>query len=469
MRPQTSSEQTVSRQLARDTWLVVAVALVSRAVFVAWAWDRIGPVADGTYYDTIARRLAGGLGYTWLWPDGTVTPAAHYPVGYPALVALAYRVFGAHTGVAMIPSVLLGTLGAAAIHRTAVRHAGRRMALVSGLAFALHPALLSYTPALMTEGVTASLLALAICLGARACRAPLLHALLFGVVVGLATYVRPQNLVLAPLLPLAGFLGRGVREVGARRALMVAGLATAVALAVLAPWTARNCSSMGRCALVSVNGGWNLLIGTDQEAGGTWAPLKVPEPCREVWDEAAKDACFGEAARRKIADDPFGWLALAPEKLSVTFEYFGAGPWYLHASSPTAFDDDAKRAWGAAEIIFQRVLLAVALFASVRRLAPALLDAPGRLGRLLPLAVAAALAISGTIGTLALGLLVLGAAIHPRTRTSVPAEMCGAACVILCTAVIHGIFFGAGRYGLVVVPAVAVLAAGARPERPSGF
>ena len=46
---------------------------------------------DGHYYDVLARRLAAGQGYTWLWPDGAVTYAAHYPVGYPAMLALGVR------------------------------------------------------------------------------------------------------------------------------------------------------------------------------------------------------------------------------------------------------------------------------------------------------------------------------------------------------------------------------------------
>ena len=56
---------------------------------VAWASGRVSrPSEDGHYYDVLARRLASGDGYTWLWPDGAVTYAAHYPVGYPALLAL---------------------------------------------------------------------------------------------------------------------------------------------------------------------------------------------------------------------------------------------------------------------------------------------------------------------------------------------------------------------------------------------
>jgi pimeloyl-ACP methyl ester carboxylesterase len=60
---------------------IAAVALVARLAVAVWAWNAIPPTADGHYYHVLATRLAEGHGYTWCWPDGAVTYAAHYPVG----------------------------------------------------------------------------------------------------------------------------------------------------------------------------------------------------------------------------------------------------------------------------------------------------------------------------------------------------------------------------------------------------
>ena len=90
----------------RGGLIVAAVGLAVRLAVVAWAAGTIPAAADGTYYDTFAARLAEGHGYTWLWPDGAVTYAAHYPVGYPAMVALGYAVFGAKPVVAMVLNAL---------------------------------------------------------------------------------------------------------------------------------------------------------------------------------------------------------------------------------------------------------------------------------------------------------------------------------------------------------------------------
>ena len=206
-----------------DAWRVFALALVARVAVVFWAGSRFPAAEDGHYYDTLARRLASGEGYTWAWPDGAVTYVAHYPVGYPALLALAYLAFGASGAVAMTVNALLGAASACGAHRlVALGGAGRWGALAAGTAVAFHPALLPYTAALMTEGVTASLWVIAAALAASAAverseRGAWAWIVGSGVVMAVATLVRPQSLVLAPVF---GAMGGAARRaaLGASRA-----------------------------------------------------------------------------------------------------------------------------------------------------------------------------------------------------------------------------------------------------------
>ena len=142
----------------RDALVAFGVALLARLAVVAWAHGRFPAVEDGHYYDVLARRLAAGQGYTWQWPEGAVTYAAHYPVGYPALLAVAYAAFGASAGVAMTVNALLGAAAAYGAHRIVDgEDVPRWRPLAAGLVVALHPALVPYTAAVMTEGVTAAL------------------------------------------------------------------------------------------------------------------------------------------------------------------------------------------------------------------------------------------------------------------------------------------------------------------------
>jgi 4-amino-4-deoxy-L-arabinose transferase-like glycosyltransferase len=439
-----------------DGWIVLAVALAARLAVVAWAASRFPPAADGLFYQRIAERIAGGLGYTWLWPDGAVTFAAHYPVGYPAAIGAVYAIAGPHPGAAMAFNAALGALAALAAHRLAARAGSRKAALAAGLLVALHPGLVAYTPALMTEGVTASLVTVAAAVAAWTGNA-WRRAIALGLLLGAATLVRPQSIILAPLLALLAPADSWLPRV---RAAVVAMLC---ALLVCAPWTARNCVRMKSCALVSVNGGWNLLIGADAESTGAWSPIKVPEACREVFDEAAKDECFGREARRYIAEHPATWIGLAPKKLAATFDYAGAAGWYLHDSNGQAFTERDKIALGAAETLFERVMLILALAAMARWPAG---DDP-RAQRLARLGIAAiggifALTLHAWVGYVA---LVVAAILRGRDLLRGPVLFPAAAGVVLATLGTHAAFFGAGRYSLVVFPLMTALAPLAVVER----
>lgn len=444
----------------KDRWRITALALGVRAVVVGWAWSRIPPTADGTFYHRVAERIAAGDGYTWLWEDGSVTYAAHYPVGYPALLAAPYAAVGAAPGIAMLFNALLGAAACFAVHHLLSPH-GRRIAAFGALLVALHPGLVAYTPALMTEGVTAALWAalVAVADGATRVGGRRRWALFAGcgLVLGVATLVRPQSVLFAPVLG-ALIVGRGAVESRPRlwRLAGAAGLSLVTVLACL-PWTLRNCARMGRCAFVSVNGGWNLLIGTQPEGRGAWSEIRVPGPCETVFDEAGKDACFGDAARERIREAPGEWLALTPKKLSVTFDYCGAGPWYLHQANGEAFSARAKTVVGAVETVFERLILLIALggaWAAQRR--------RHRLRAvLLSIGVAFAVQEHATLAYLSLAALLVSR--DDRELLDV-----AAAVAIGLLALVHGVFFGAGRYQLVIWPlmcGVAALHASALVER----
>jgi 4-amino-4-deoxy-L-arabinose transferase-like glycosyltransferase len=451
------AEQAPRAADALSLWLL---ALAVRAAVVGWAIGRFPPAEDGQYYHLLATRIADGLGYTWLWPDGAVTFAAHYPVGYPALLGGAYALLGASPAIAMIVNVVVGSVAAPAAYAVSGKVSPRAGALLAGGLVALHPALVFYTPALMTEGVTAALIVSAAWLAAQARRRGATYLCLLGVLLGLSTLIRPPTLLLAPLFGL--YAAHGAAP-GWRRRLLAALATTAIALGTLAPWTARNCVRMDRCVLVSANGGWNLLIGASPEADGTFAPIDdelVPEACRSVFGEASKDACFARAALGSVARTPLAWLGRVPRKLSHTFDYGGAPGWYLHASNPEGFSPRATLLLGGADTIWQRAAMLLALAALARMAGPRT-----RARRLLALASGLSLmtpvAWVGYLGLVATGLLS-GRALLAHLPALTAVATVGA------TALAHALFFGAGRYSIVCYAAVAVLSGAVlrRGDRP---
>jgi hypothetical protein len=434
----------------RDAWIAGAIGALLRLAMVLWAAPRIEPVEDGHFYHVIGSRVAAGDGYTWLWPDGVVTFAAHYPVGYPALIGAAYAVFSPAPVVAMLLNAVLGSAAVIAVHRIAASVASRVGALLAALAVALHPALVAYTPALMTEGISAALLAIAGGIAVWAGKGDGWSRVVWlGAVLGISVLVRPQTLLIAPLF---GAMAVPVAS-GLRRRAAAATAVTALALAVVSPWTVRNLVRMDRVVLVSANGGWNLLIGAAPGATGTFVPIAgdtVPAECRNVFGEAAKDACFGRAARGLIASAPLHWIALIPKKLSFTFDYSGAPGWYLHASNSQAFPESAKLALGVLETLWQRVLVAFCLVALWRA------EGPRKVARAVVCGVGAACLFTQA-AWISHALLVCAALLlGKRLRAHPPAAL--AAGAVAMTALTHAVFFGAGRYSLVVFPLLGALA-----------
>lgn len=434
--------------VARDGAWVALAGLFVRALVIRWAATRFPPAEDGRYYDVVASRIARGLGYTWLWPDGVVTYAAHYPVGYPGAIGALYALLGPRPIWAMALNAALGAASVIAVHRVASNETNRAGAVLAAGLVAFHPGLFFYTPALMTEGVSAALLALAAWAALQrgdGPRAAVIRACTLGGVFGALTLVRPQGLLLAPLY---GLCSRGTTR--QRWATSLGTIAMAVALCL--PWTVRNCSRMKSCVFVSANGGWNLFIGSAEGATGAWVPLErlgVPEACRTIWGEAEKDACFGAAAVRQITRAPARFLSLVPKKLSSTFDYAGAAGWYLHSSNPKEFDEAAKTALGVAETIWQRLIVLAGLWSVA-------VPGPRRALRMTVVFVStgALLTRAGWISYigLAIAALLLGRRLADRPTAAI------AAVTVLGTAVTHAVFFGAGRYSLVCFPALAALA-----------
>ncbi|MEO6600053.1 MAG: glycosyltransferase family 39 protein [Polyangiaceae bacterium] len=451
-------ERPPPRYLRDALWLSLLGAFV-RILVVQWAKGRFPPADDGSFYHVVAQRIAQGAGYTWLWPDGAVTYAAHYPVGYPALLGIAYAAFGASPTVAMALNAALGTLAVFAGQRAVLRFGTRRQAVVAGLLLALHPGLVFYTPALMTEGVSAELLVIAAWLALRVGTGRYLpwRLVALGGCTGLIILIRPQLVVMAPILgffavasPDAGLTARALRALGV----------TGLALSVCLPWTFRNCARMDRCVFVSANGGWNLLIGSAPEANGSWIPIEgpsVPPECRKVFGEAEKDRCFGHAGAANIRQSPLGFLRLVPRKLSVTFDYFGAPGHYLHTSNWALFDEARKLRLGVVETIFERLVLLAAIAQAAfagharRRL---------RLAAALP-AVLCSVLRAGWLGYLG---FVLSVALSGKELLKRPIGAL-AASLVLTTAATHAVFFGAGRYGFVCAGLLCLAAVGSRSGR----
>lgn len=457
------------------TAALFVIALLPR-LYVALAWAR-EPVWDGHYYDYGARRIAAGLGYSddvMVAGHAVWHPWAHYPVGYSGLLGGIYRVFGSGPHVATVANAIMGALLVALVHRLARYAISPGRARLAGLLAALSPGLIVYSALLMTEPVAALGLALAAWLGIRdRASHPWRGVALAGLVIGLTTLVRPQTLVCAPALALLAYKPSAARSVfrAGARLVGLALLGSVAAMAMVLPWTARNCRVMDGCALVSTNGGWNLAIGASPHATGRFGTLRASDGCKVVTGQVQQDRCWMETGKGWIAADPWRWIGLIPKKLGETFDHESFPMGYLGEADPAAWPEARKAAGRELLTTAHRWMLALAPLAFVAW--------PGRargralLTQLVTLTSAIALCIYcfmddthpfwlSPIGIVALAVLPLWG--KPRQG----GVLSYIAFVIASVIATHAVFFGEDRYHMVLTPLCCILVAAAlrRSEPP---
>ncbi|MCC6215677.1 MAG: glycosyltransferase family 39 protein [Polyangiaceae bacterium] len=451
----------------RDLPFTVALALVALAprLWVAIDWAHV-PVWDGHYYHFGAQRILGGFGYSEdIVVDGVtkLRPWCHYPVGYSALLAGLYAIFGASARTATIFGAVCGAALAVATYRLARPALGVARARVAGAVVALHPGLIAYTAVVMTEPLAALLLVLA-AWGVHGARAGGVRIPLSGLVLGAATLVRPTSLLVGPLL---GWL------VQARwpRRLAVGAVVTAVALVAVAPWTIRNCRVMDACALVSTNGGWNLAIGALTETG-RFTTLRAADGCLDVRGQVHQDRCWADRGWRTIREDPLRWLALAPKKLGQTYDHQSFAVEYLRKAAPERWPEAKRVAGRQLMTAYHRALLVLAALGVVAWAAP---RRDGWGAAIVQAALAVAVCAAGVHAFASdehpfwplPTLLPLVAALPLPGRPRVGPVLAWALGLLAITSATHVVFFGDDRYHLIVTPALALLAAAAG-RRPGG-
>jgi len=438
------------------TAVLFLLALVPR-FYVAIAWTR-EPVWDGHYYDIGARSIAAGSGYAGLSGGAW----CHYPVGYSALLGLAYKLFGTGQYVAPLLNAVAGALLAVLSYRLARYATTETRALLAGLLVAASPGLIAYSALLMTEPVAALALVGAALLAVR-WRGHARACVLAGLAIGLGTLVRPQSILCAPAIALLAMrppkvaAGAFVRTLAAPY-LRAAATTTLVALLVVAPWSLRNCVVMDGCAFVSTNAGWNLAIGASPRATGRFGMLRASDGCRIVTGQVQQDRCWLRLGMSWIATEPERWLALMPKKLGFTFDHESFPVGYLGEADPRAWPEERKvRARGLLSWTHRLVLIAapLAFVGYPRRERPTSL-----LGLL---AVAVLLWIALLTPSHPYWILVIGAALLAVTRPAAPPKARGVlayCCWALMTLVlVHAVFFGEDRYHTVVTPLLCLMAA----------
>jgi 4-amino-4-deoxy-L-arabinose transferase-like glycosyltransferase len=445
----------VKLTVKRFTLALFVLALLPR-VFVA-VWLDGEPAWDGGYYHIGAVSIAKGLGYA----GETGAPWSHYPVGYSALIGGVYSLFGARPIVATLSNAVVGAWLACGAYLLARHATSEGRARIAGLLTAFYPGLVIYTALIMTEPV-AALAIVGAALVAAHTRASVRGSLLAGFILGLGTLVRPQSLLLAPFI---GLFQRRKAGGELKPMLLASAIATVTTLAVVSPWTIRNCRVMDDCAFVSTNAGWNLAIGSFPRATGRFETLRAGDGCHIVTGQAQQDRCWVQHGMDWIVADPRRWVWMMPTKLGFTFDHESFPIGYLSQMNEVWWTP-ARQAMGRGILSWShRALLAGAAFGllgrATRRRPPSLL-APLGLGLLVWFAAAS---LDHPFWLVALALMAIAA---ERWR-KLSATAVFAAVAVATVALTHAVFFGEDRYHLVLTPLLCLLATcvGQRDGQPA--
>ncbi len=341
------------------------------------------PSWDGVVYERAATLLARGESYDLraLNPAAPAHESAFYPVGWPGALAL-WRAVGMPRRLDLLFAALLGALMVPLTAWLAARIAGPERARAAAWAVALWPGGILASP-WMGETLFSLLILLALIplTGTLRVRAPdvlggsrdtphrrdgpqrwpvppprysasprrpasplapialrnrhhharLAPLIVSGLAFGLAAFVRPTALAIAPLAAFAAGWSADPSWRRPRRALVGLGsalLVLALSFAVLSPWILRNAREVG-APVISTNGGTNLLLGT---VSARYAAMPSAIDCPYGMYELDRDRCRRRRALARIAHAPLSWLALAPFKLAHTFAYETSSAVQLGAS-----------------------------------------------------------------------------------------------------------------------------------------
>ena len=284
---------------------IAAIALVHAAFFIVYQqpdWDVAWSDQGG--YQQLGAAMARSGEFT-RYPDSpTFIPEVIRTPGYPAFVAVIYKLFGVSTLPVAIAQAFVFVLICFMVYAIANRLAGARTARVAAIMTALFPPLPYYGALVLTEVWTTFVLigAMLVCL--RAVQSGRTRDFLIaGALFSGATIVRPAFILLpfglAIAMPLLVPAERHRRRIGQWAALAL------VAAITMVPWFTYNYVYLGRFTLSPAGGvGRGLWEGSWQGRWAGKAHNDLTHIAEVTPDRAALDAQVREvAAREGIAPD----------------------------------------------------------------------------------------------------------------------------------------------------------------------
>ena len=222
-----------------------------------------GRFADAVFFHNVARLLADGWGY--VEPYGR-TATAQWPPGYPAALAVLYKLFGFHLVLAKGLNIAFAAITVFVTYLIGSRIFDRRVAYIGALILAFFPGQIYFSTLVMSETMFAMVFVLVLWLALvwtiEGLEARWWQLLLIGGLIGVAAMVRVEAVFLGVVLvALWALLVRPWPRMARYSAVVALG-----AVLALTPWTIRNAIEFHEFMPLRVHASQAIAHGFDPEA-----------------------------------------------------------------------------------------------------------------------------------------------------------------------------------------------------------
>ena len=291
-------------RLTRGLLLIFAIAFLLR-LFMVLHFAK-PPVSDMWWNDQVGQNLAAGHGFT-ASPRPPYVPGVYRSPGYPAFLAVVYKVAGHSFRAVYITQAIIDAFTAVLIALVALLVSGTRAMFLTGFAYALYPYPAVFCGELTQDILLVFSVTLALLLAIRARDGGrVLQFLTLGIAVGAAAIVKPflvLFLLICAVVLASATYNRKRRVVG------IALMTTAMAVTI-SPWMIRNYVIFHAFVPLSVGStGENLFLLLDEIKGGEQATIGPFERHPEFWPEKYRSADVNQYLR----DFPDGERLIAIE------------------------------------------------------------------------------------------------------------------------------------------------------------
>lgn len=346
---------------------LIAITFLPRLVWILSV--KTAPVSDFFLYHDYAIKASQGLYDSY--PE--TYPLFPFKFGYPLLLSVLYRIFGASLMTAKFLNVFISVIVAVLLYWIGKKVFNEESGRIAGLIFALWPAQIMYNSVLASEHVFMLFFAAGIALfiktqfymkGAY----KYLFPALTGVSLALAHIIRPVSSMLFPVLIFYLFVF--VKNTPLKKTILhklgVISLMLAGFVVIMAIFNAVVVNLTGVQVWRS-SSGFSLLVGTNYQSSGMYSSEdeKIISEYNYDFDKIHSEST--KRAIERIKSSPLNFMRLAEKKfiLQWTSEDFGLY-WSINKvteRTPAAEIANNKSNW--IELLVQLFYIALLLFATV--------------------------------------------------------------------------------------------------------